>query len=51
MYIKNIGVIFTSSFCDKKKIDETINFFKSKGFNLIFARNNIKNINNFAGND
>ena len=51
MQIKNIGVIFPSSFCDKKKIDETINFFKNKGFNLIFARNNIKNINNFAGTD
>lgn len=51
MKIKNIGVIFPSSFCDKEKIEKTINFFKNKGINLIFARNSIKNINNFAGTD
>ncbi len=51
MQIKNIGVIFPSSFCDKEKIDKAINFFKNRGFNLIFARKNIKNINNFAGTD
>jgi len=51
MQIKNIGVIFSSSFCDKEKINKTINFFRTKGFNLIFARKNIENVNNFAGTD
>ncbi|MDD2839771.1 MAG: LD-carboxypeptidase [Rickettsiales bacterium] len=51
MRIENIGVIFPSSFCDKEKIEKTINFFKNRGLNLIFARNSVKNINNFAGTD
>lgn len=52
MKVKNIGVIFPSSFCcGKDKIQETINFFKKYNINLIFARKNIVDINGFCGTD